>query len=106
VCAVGANVAGARELDNAVLERASFVCCDLRDQARIESADLIEPIERGVLDWLEVHELHEVVAGEVQGRQSPDDVVVFKSNGVAVWDLAVAALAYERARERGTGVPV
>jgi len=103
VCAVGANSPGARELDNVVLERASFVCCDLLKQARIESADLIEPVERGVLDWLEVHELHEVVAGELSGRQAPDDIVVFKSNGIAAWDVAAAAAVFERAREQNVG---
>jgi len=103
VCAAGANNPAARELDNVVLERASFVCCDWKEQARIESADLIEPIQQGVLDWLEVHELHEVVAGELSGRQSPDDIVVFKSNGIASWDVAVAAAVVERARERGVG---
>jgi alanine dehydrogenase len=103
VCAIGANVRRSRELDNAVLERASFVCCDSIEQAKIESGDLIEPVEQGILDWLEVHELQEVVAGEVQGRQSPDDIVVFKSNGLAAWDVAIGALAVERARERGIG---
>ncbi len=103
VCAVGANNPAARELDNVVVERASFVCCDWKEQARIESADLFEPVQQGVLDWLEVHELHEVVAGELAGRQSPDDIVVFKSNGIAAWDVAVAAVVVERARERGVG---
>ena len=56
-----------------------------------------------MLDWLEVHELAEVVSGQVQGRQSDDDIVVFKSNGIAAWDLAIGALAVERARERGVG---
>ena len=63
----------------------------------MESADLIEPVESGVLDWLEVHELHEVVAGELPGRQSPDDIVVFKSNGIAAWDIAAAAKVVELA---------
>jgi ornithine cyclodeaminase/alanine dehydrogenase-like protein (mu-crystallin family) len=103
VCAAGANRPQARELDNAVLQRAAFVCCDSVDDARIESGDLIEPVEQGVLDWLEVHELSEVVSGQVQGRQSDDDIVVFKSNGIAAWDLAIGALALERARERGVG---
>jgi alanine dehydrogenase len=103
VCAVGANDGRRRELDNVVLERAAFVCCDSRDDARLESADLIEPVESGVLDWLEVHELQEVVAGEVAGRQSDDDIVVFKSNGLAAWDVAVAAAVVERAREAGAG---
>src|SRR5204862_8316946 len=97
VCAAGANRPQARELDNAVLERAAFVCCDSIEDAKIESGDLIEPVEQGVLDWLEVHELQEVVAGELAGRQSDDDIVVFKSNGIAAWDLAVAARVAERA---------
>ena len=56
-----------------------------------------------MLDWLEVQELHEVVAGELPGRQRDDDIVVFKSNGIAAWDLAVAAEAVQLARERGVG---
>ena len=97
VCAVGANDGRRRELDNQVLERASFVCCDSVDNAKLESADLIEPIAAGVLDWLEVYELQQVVAGEVAGRQSDEDVVVFKSNGLAAWDVAVAARVAELA---------
>ena len=100
VCAIGANEPRARELDNVVLERAAFVCCDSREQAQLESGDLIEPVETGVLDWLEVHELQEVVAGELPGRQSDDDIVLFKSNGLAAWDVAIGAAALERARAR------
>jgi ornithine cyclodeaminase/alanine dehydrogenase-like protein (mu-crystallin family) len=103
VCAAGANKPASRELDSVVLERATFVCCDWKEQARLESADLIEPIQHGILDWLEVHELHEVVSGELPGRQSPDDIVVFKSNGIAAWDVAIAAAAVERARDRKVG---
>ena len=97
VCAVGANDGRRRELDTVVLERASFVCCDSLEDARLESADLIEPVEGGTLDWLEVHELQEVVAGETRGRQADDDIVVFKSNGLAAWDVAVAARVVELA---------
>jgi alanine dehydrogenase len=103
VCAIGANDPGARELDDMVLERAAFVCCDSREQSMLESGDLIDPVAHGVLDWLEVHELHEVVAGEVPGRQSDDDIVVFKSNGIAAWDVAIGTAALDRARERGVG---
>jgi ornithine cyclodeaminase/alanine dehydrogenase len=103
VCAVGANEPRARELDNVVLERAAFVCCDSREQARLESGDLIEPVEAGVLDWLEVHELQEVVAGELDGRQSDEDIVLFKSNGIAAWDVAIGAVALEKAQKQKTG---
>jgi alanine dehydrogenase len=103
VCAVGANEPRARELDNVVLERAVFVCCDSVEQSKLESGDLIEPVERGVLDWLEVHELQEVVVGELPGRSSPDDIVLFKSNGLAAWDVAIGAKAVELARKHKIG---
>ena len=103
VCAIGANDPRARELDNVVLERATFVCCDSREQARLESGDLIDPVAGGVLDWLEVHELQEVVAGELPGRRADADLVLFKSNGLAAWDVAIGrrrARARARARRR------
>lgn len=103
VCAVGANEPRARELDNVVLERATFVCCDSREQSQREAGDLIEPVERGVLDWLEVHELQDVVAGNVTGRADAADIVLFKSNGIPAWDVAAAAKAVELARARGAG---
>jgi alanine dehydrogenase len=103
VAAMGANNAAARELDNVVLERATFVCCDSLEQARLESGDLIEPVEGGVLDWLEVHELQQVVSGELRGRESDSDITLFKSNGLAAWDVAAAAEVVRRARERGVG---
>jgi ornithine cyclodeaminase/alanine dehydrogenase-like protein (mu-crystallin family) len=103
VCAVGANDPSKRELDNVVIERAAFICCDSLEDARLESGDLIEPVAQGLLDWQEVHELEDVVAGTVQGRSSDTDIVVFKSNGIAAWDVAIGAFALERARERGVG---
>ncbi|MGZ8782413.1 MAG: ornithine cyclodeaminase family protein [Gaiellaceae bacterium] len=106
VCAAGANDPRKRELDDVVLERASFVCCDSRENARLESGDLIEPVANGLLDWLEVHELHDVVSGQLPGREADSDIVVFKSNGLAVWDVAIAAELVERARARGVGTDV
>jgi alanine dehydrogenase len=78
VLAIGANDLGSRELDDAVLERAAFVCTDSIDQARQEAGDLI-----GVGDLHELHDVHE--------RPGDDAIVVFKSNGLAAWDLAAAA---------------
>ncbi len=97
VCAAGTAGVDARELDNVVLERAAFVCCDSLVAARAGAGDLVEPIERGGLDWLEVHELSEVVVGEVEGRQSDTDIVVLKSVGLPALRLALAGLALERA---------
>jgi ornithine cyclodeaminase/alanine dehydrogenase len=95
VLAIGANDPASRELDSVVLERATFVCTDSRAQAQDEAGDLIDAVGGGVLDWLEVHELQDVVTGELPGRRSGDDIAVFKSNGLAAWDLAAAARVVE-----------
>ena len=102
VCAAGANVPSNRELDDTVLERAAFVCCDSLEDARLESGDLIEPIAQGVLDWLEVHELAEVVRGAVRppvGRRHRR----LQVNGIAAWDVAAGAAAVALAREQRIG---
>jgi alanine dehydrogenase len=103
VTAVGASEPGSRELDDAVLERAAFVCCDSREQSRGESGDLIGPVAREILSWDDIRELHEVVAGAEPGRTADDDIVVFKSNGIAAWDIATAARVVELARASGRG---
>ena len=90
VCAIGANDPESRELDDAVLERASFVCTDSRDQAQLEAGDLI-----GRVDWARVHELQDVVAGTLPGRTDEREIALFKSNGLAAWDLAAAARVVE-----------
>jgi ornithine cyclodeaminase/alanine dehydrogenase-like protein (mu-crystallin family) len=90
VIGVGANDLALRELDDVVLARAAFVCCDSVEQSRLEAGDLV-----GVA---ELHELQDVVAGALPGRRSDDEIVVFKSNGLAAWDLAVAAAVAARAR--------
>jgi alanine dehydrogenase len=106
VCAIGANDRRARELDAQVIDRATLVCCDSLEDAKLEAGDLIEPVAAGQLDWLEVQELHDVVAGELPGRQAETDIVVFKSNGIAPWDVAIAHEVVRRARERGAGTEV
>ncbi len=67
--------------------RASLVCCDSLEQSKLEAGDLI-----GRVDWNGVRELQDVHA-----REGDEDVVVFKSNGLAAWDLAVAARVVELA---------
>ncbi len=101
--AVGSNRAEARELDDDAVNRCAFICVDSLEQAKIESGDLLSPIQQGLLSWDRVNELGELVAGKIQGRKNRDDVTCFKSNGIALEDVAVAAVVYERAREQKIG---
>lgn len=83
VAAVGAVRATDRELDARTLARARFVCVDDREAARARAADLIEPVAHGVLEWLEVHELGELIRDELAGRGRPDDLTIYKAVGSA-----------------------
>ena len=44
--------------------------------------------------------------GQVKGRASDTEITLFKSLGLAVEDLAAAALVYEKARKEGRGIKV
>jgi ornithine cyclodeaminase/alanine dehydrogenase-like protein (mu-crystallin family) len=53
-----------------------------------------------------MHELGEVVCGKTPGRERPDEVTLFKSNGLAIEDIATARRVLERAKAEGVGVEV
>ncbi len=106
VNAAGGNHWLRRELDGKAVARASLIVADDVEQARVECADLIHPVERGALTWQRVRELWEVVAGAVPGRTSPDDVTLFESQGIALEDIAAGFRVYSLARERGVGVEI
>jgi len=101
--AIGANRVESREMDDDAIRGCTFIATDSIEQARQEAGDLVQPIRDGALTWDHVHEIAEVVSGRVLGRQLPEDRTLFKSLGIAIEDVAVAALIYERAREQGVG---
>lgn len=104
--AIGANRLETRELDDDAVRRCAFVATDSIEQAKEEGGDLVEPMKRGVITWDRVHEISEVVAGKVPGRTRVDDITLFKSHGIAIEDVAVAALVYERGRDGGIGTTI
>ncbi|HEY0754524.1 MAG TPA: ornithine cyclodeaminase family protein [Ktedonobacteraceae bacterium] len=103
VNAIGSNWPKRRELDDETLERSSLIVTDSVEQARMEAGDLLIPANAGSLDWESVWELADVVAGDGPQRNSSYDITVFKSVGVALEDITVAARAYIQARARGVG---
>lgn len=69
----------------------------------MESGDLLAPIEARRLRWEQVIELREVVSGRRTGRHGDDEITLFKSNGLALEDVAAASLVYDRALEQRIG---
>lgn len=99
--AIGSNHARRRELDAAAVNRASRIVADSVEQSKIESGELIAAFEQHPDGWERVAELADVVSGKAPGRQTQDDITLFKSNGVALEDIAVGGYVYQQAMARG-----
>jgi ornithine cyclodeaminase len=104
--AVGSSTPTARELDTqAVVRSRMFV--DRRESAFHEAGDFLIPRNEGAVSEAHVlGEIGEVILGGVRGRDTENDITLFKSLGLAVEDLAAADLVYRRAREQGRGTEV
>lgn len=101
--AAGGNSILRSEVDDDVVKRANFIAVDSKDQARLEAGELVFPIEKGLLNWERVQEVCHVVNGAVQGRKNAGDITLFKSLGLAIEDVATAALLYRKAVEQKIG---
>ncbi len=101
--AMGANWAQKRELDFAAVARAGKIVVDSIEQSKMEAGDLIMAFGEDPSRWNTVEELPQIVAGKMPGRTRADQITLFKSNGIATWDLAAAVRVYEMAVTMGIG---
>lgn len=100
--AVGANSLARRELDTHAVARCDRIFVDDVQQARIEAAELVIPIEVRRLTWERVLPLSYLVGGLATGRQAPEEITLFKSLGIALEDVAVASVVYESLTASGS----
>jgi alanine dehydrogenase len=101
--AIGSNFLAKAELDAAAIRRCQAIVVDSKDQARLEAGDFQQPLEDGSLQWSNVRELGQVIVGRFTARKHPEDVTLFKSLGIAIEDVALAAKVYARAVAEGVG---
>jgi alanine dehydrogenase len=101
--AIGSNFLGKAEIDAVAVRRCDSIVVDSKDQARIEAGDFVQALEEGSIHWADVHELGQVIVGRYTGRAHAQDVTLFKSLGIAIEDVAVAARVYAKAQEAGLG---
>ncbi|HEX9891515.1 MAG TPA: ornithine cyclodeaminase family protein [Actinomycetota bacterium] len=95
VNAVGAYRTDQRELDHAVMGRASVVAVETLEAALAEAGEVVGAIAAGIIGEDDLVELGRVASGTARRRKG-GDVTVFKAVGVAFEDLAVAAAAVAR----------
>jgi len=104
--AVGSSHRGARELDSLAVQR-SRLFIDRRESTLNESGDFLDAVKEGLVDESHiVAELGEILLGQAQGREGPDEITLFKSLGLAVEDVAAATYIHARAQAEGVGVQV
>ncbi|MCC6646373.1 MAG: ornithine cyclodeaminase family protein [Polyangiaceae bacterium] len=103
VNAMGADAPGKQELESALVARARIVIDD-HEQAT-HSGEINVPLHDGALREAQIFgTLGEVVAGKRPGRVRDDEITLFDSTGLAIQDLALARVLFERARAAGAGV--
>ena len=104
--AIGACLPGARELDAATVAAAALFA-DSRESLRGESGDYLLAIDEDAIGPGHVRaEIGEVLTGAAAGRAGDAEITLFKSLGLAIEDLAAAALVYRKAIAAQAGCPV
>lgn len=102
VAAVGADNEQKQEIDPRLLA-ANKVVVDLLGQCA-SIGDLHHAIEKGLMTVDDVHaEIGEVICGKKSARESEDEIIIFDSTGIALQDVAAAAIVYEKALKQGVG---
>lgn len=104
--AIGANFPEKRELDAEAIARADAIFVDSCEQSKMEAGDLIQAFRENPERWNKVRELSTLFTSRVAGRGSPDQITIFKSNGIAIQDVVTAGKVYELALERNLGKQV
>ncbi len=103
IAAVGADSEDKQELEPEILKAGKVVVDVIEQCAAI--GELHHAINKGLLSRENVHAtLGEVVAGKKPGRSSKEEIIIFDSTGMALQDVAAAALVYEKALEKGIGL--
>jgi len=93
-----------REVDGETLKRARL-CVETYEGVLSEGGDVLMALsERSISKQHIVADLHELLSFKKTGRQSSEDITVFKSVGYAYEDLIAAGLVYERVKAREQGV--
>ncbi len=94
VAAIGSSKPDTREVDDALIRRASTIVVEWKKQAAHEAGDLLLCDQRS-FDWNNVAEMTEVVQGSC-ARSNEDDIILYKAIGVGLEDVALAEFVYRR----------
>jgi ornithine cyclodeaminase/alanine dehydrogenase len=104
VNSVGTARRDQRELDPETFTRSARIIVDTKEGVLGEAGDAVAA--KDALAAREIHQLSELVCGAAPGRTADDQITLFKSVGTGIQDIALAAVIYRKARERGVGAEI
>jgi ornithine cyclodeaminase/alanine dehydrogenase len=103
---VGSHSPDARELDTETIRRSKIIA-DYTPACMVEAGDFLFPIKEGAFSQEQIHaDLGEVASGTKPGRESDDEITLFKSVGLAIQDAMTAACVYDLARKANVGTQI
>ena len=89
ICSVSSGYLGARQLDDETIRKANLVSVDSRDQVLVDgTGDILEPVVAGITSWKNIVEIADIISRKLPGRLNERDITVFKSCGMALFDIA------------------
>lgn len=101
---VGAYTPQMQELDEYIVKNADKVFFDTKEGVLAEAGDFIIPMEKGIVSESDFNgELGQVILGHVSGRETDEEITLFKTVGVAVLDVVTAYKIYKKALENNVG---
>jgi ornithine cyclodeaminase/alanine dehydrogenase-like protein (mu-crystallin family) len=95
IIAMGAATPYFIEVDENIIQNCDLVLVDDKEQAKLESGDLLNPISKGMLNWTNVFNLSELFEHDLRFNKNK---IFFKSLGIALWDVAIAKGIYDFAK--------
>ena len=106
VASIGSTLPEQREVDPETITRADLIVADMPDEVAHDTGDMQAAKLAGVSFESKLVALSDLIGGRHPGRRSEKDIVLFKSVGAALQDLAVASMCFDRATELGLGTPL
>ncbi|MHA1918436.1 MAG: ornithine cyclodeaminase family protein [Promethearchaeota archaeon] len=103
ISSIGAHAPKARELDSLTIKKANLRVAGMKEACVAEAGDYIIPINEGIISSDDIVSIGDIITGKTAGRQSANEITIFKSVGIAAQDVAVAKLVYDRAMKNGIG---
>lgn len=104
ICGIGSYQPHMQELPPSLLARASKVYFDSQEAVLSESGDIIIPLNDGTITKEKfIGDLGDVICGNVAGRENDEEIILFKTVGIAAQDLITAKCIFNKAKSEGHG---